>query len=156
MVTLIPMNEQEYEIFVARSIVDYADDKVKAGTWASDEAQQLSVDSFKRLLPEGRNTPTEYLYSVVDTSKNTNVGALWIHISEGPLGRSAFIYDILVYESFQGQGYGTLTMSVLDEEARKLQVDRISLHVFGHNKIAFALYQKMGYEITDISMTKML
>lgn len=156
MVTLVPMNEQEYEIFVARSITDYADDKVKAGTWAPDEAQQLSAESFERLLPDGLNTPTEHLYSVLDTSRNAKVGDLWIHISEGPLGRSAFIYDILIYESFQGQGYGTQTMTALEEEARRQKVDRISLHVFGHNKIALSLYQKMGFETTDINMTKIL
>lgn len=156
MVILNSMTEQDYESFLSQSIIDYAEDKVKAGTWAPEEAQELSSKEFERSLPAGLNTPNSYLYAVVDPALDVKVGYLWIHLSDGPLGRSAFIYDIAIYEEYQGKGYGTQTMSALDVEARRLQVDKISLHVFGHNKIAFGLYQKMGYEITDISMSKKL
>ena len=155
-VTLIGMTEQNYQKFLSQSIIDYADDKVKAGTWAPSEAQELSSKEFERILPEGLNTSNSYLYSVVDPALDLKVGYLWIHLSDGPLGRSAFIYDIAIYKDVQGKGYGTQTMLALEEEAKRLQVDRISLHVFGHNKIAFGLYQKMGYQITDISMSKKL
>ncbi len=156
MVILNSMTEQDYEGFLSQSIIDYAEDKVKAGTWAPSEAQELSRKSFEQLLPEGLNTPNSYLYAVVDPAVDVKVGYLWIHISDEPLGRSAFIYDIMIYENFQGKGYGTQTMSALEEEAKRLQVDKILLHVFGHNKIALGLYQKMGYEVTDISMSKRL
>jgi ribosomal protein S18 acetylase RimI-like enzyme len=33
-------------------------------------------------------------------------------------------------------------------------VDRIGLHVFGHNERASSLYRKMGYEVTDLTMYK--
>lgn len=156
MVTLRGMNEQEYEVFVHQSATDYAEDKVKAGTWAAEEALQLSVKEMQRFLPQGLNTPNTYLYAVVDPVLDIKVGYLWINITDGPLGRSAFIYDIVIYKDYQGKGYGTSTMSALEEEARRLRVDKISLHVFGHNKIAFGLYQKMGYQVTDISMSKQL
>jgi len=156
MVTLNSMTQQDYEKFLSHSIIDYAEDKVKAGTWAPSEAQELSRATFERSLPEGLNTLNSHLYTVVDSALDIKVGCLWIHISDSPLGRSAFIYDIAIYEDYQGKGYGTQTMSALEVEAKRLQVDKISLHVFGHNKVAFGLYQKMGYEITDISMSKSL
>lgn len=68
--------------------------------------------------------------------------------------RFAFIMDILIFEKYQGRGYGKETMAALDDEVRKLGLKQISLHVFGHNERAFRLYQKMGYEVTDIQMTK--
>jgi RimJ/RimL family protein N-acetyltransferase len=37
-----------------------------------------------------------------------------------------------------------------------LNVDKIALHVFVHNRIARALYEKAGFEITGIYMTKEL
>ena len=156
MVILNSMTQQDYEEFLSQSIIDYAEDKVKAGAWVPSEALELSRATFERSLSEGLNTPNSYLYAVVDSVLDIKVGCLWIHISDSPLGRSAFIYDIAIDEDYQGKGYGTQTMAALEEEAKRLQVDKISLHVFGHNKIAFGLYQKMGYEITDISMSKNL
>ena len=32
----------------------------------------------------------------------------------------------------------------------------ISLHVFGHNRVARALYEKLGYETTNVNMTEKL
>lgn len=154
MAILRSMTDQDYGEFYFQSIIDYAEDKVTAGTWVPSEAQKLSSQEFERFLPEGLNTPNAYLYAVIDPLLEVKVGHLWIHISDGPLGRSAFIYDIVIYETYQGKGYGTQTMTALEEEAKRLQINKISLHVFGHNKTAFGLYQKMGYEITDISMSK--
>ncbi|WP_419719892.1 GNAT family N-acetyltransferase [Lysinibacillus fusiformis] len=38
--------------------------------------------------------------------------------------------------------------------AKQLGMNKIGLNVFGHNKIARGLYEKMGYEITNITMAK--
>ena len=35
-------------------------------------------------------------------------------------------------------------------------IGKVSLHVFGYNHAARALYEKMGYQITGIGMTKTL
>ena len=44
------------------SIKDFAEEKVEAGTWAEEEAQQLAEESYERYLPEGLDTPGAYLY----------------------------------------------------------------------------------------------
>ncbi|MNT65069.1 putative N-acetyltransferase YycN [compost metagenome] len=75
---------------------------------------------------------------------------------EGRQGKEAFIYDFYIFEPYQRNGYGTEALAALDEEARKMNVTRIGLHVFGDNDRAFKLYQKMGYLITDITMSKKL
>ena len=45
---------------------------------------------------------------------------------------------------------------VLEDKVRELGLDSISLHVFGHNHAAIALYQAAGYETTDLHMVKKL
>ncbi|MEF2968223.1 GNAT family N-acetyltransferase [Paenibacillus sp. M1] len=158
MVILREMDEIEYESFLDRTVRDYAEDKIKAGTWKEEEALSLSEKAVAQLLPEGRATKDAFLYTVVDRAdgREIPVGVLWVQFSEGKFGREAFIYDILIYEAYQGQGYGKRTLEALDEEARKRGAVSIGLHVFGHNQRAYHLYQKMGYETTDIQMSKKL
>ena len=70
--------------------------------------------------------------------------------------RQAFIYDFRTLDEFHRQGYGTQAMIALEDEVRKLGIDTIGLHVFGHNHAARALYEKVGYEVTDVHMAKHL
>ncbi|MGZ7445618.1 GNAT family N-acetyltransferase [Paenibacillus sp. TH7-28] len=156
MVQLIPMSDADYRDFRSRSVRDYAEDKVAAGTWTAEDAPALAEAAFRRFLPDGRNTKEAFLYLVHDAVREEAVGHLWFNAMEQEKGRIAFILDILIYEEHQGKGYGKRTMAALEEEVRRLGLDTISLHVFGHNQRAFELYRKMGYEVTDIQMTKVL
>lgn len=97
-----------------------------------------------------------YLFSVKEKEQQTPVGHLWFNVLEQEKGPVAFILDILIYDEFQGQGYGQAAMTALEEKVRELGLNRIGLHVFGHNQRAFRLYQKMGYTVTDIQMFKTL
>lgn len=156
MVKLVPMNEQEYRVFRSRSVRDFADDKIAAGTWKAEEAMALAEAAFRRYLPGDRETADAYLYTVQDEENGTPVGHLWFNVMEQESVRFAFILDILMYEEYQGKGYGKATMTALEEEVRRLGLEQISLHVFGHNQRAFSLYQKMGYAVTDMQMSKKL
>lgn len=158
MIKLREMNDSEFQEFRIRTVKDYALEKTAAGAWREEEALDLSEKAIAALLPDGRSTKDACLYMVVDTTeeKETPVGILWVQFRDGKFGREAFILDILIYEAYQGKGYGKQTLMALDEEARKQGAVRIGLHVFGHNQRAFQLYQKMGYETTDIQMVKKL
>ncbi|MDN4603672.1 GNAT family N-acetyltransferase [Paenibacillus sp. F6_3S_P_1C] len=150
---LIPMNQEEYANFSIRSIKDFAEEKVEAGTWAAEEAQGLAEVSYDKYLPEGLNTPGAYLYNLVH-EVDGNVGYIWFNVTDNRRGKDAFLLDIVVEEAYRGKGYGTETMEALEREALSLSVDRIGLHVFGHNVRASSLYRKMGYEVTDLTMYK--
>jgi ribosomal protein S18 acetylase RimI-like enzyme len=41
-------------------------------------------------------------------------------------------------------------------EARRLELSGIGLHVFGHNAGARLLYERLGYETTNLNMFKTL
>lgn len=160
LIRLTPMNAEQYERFEQRSLADFAEDKIRAGTWTEEEAPQRAKASFAHLLPQRLDTPHAHLYMIEYTgSAGQNpeeAGYIWFNITEKTQGKEAFLLDILVYDSFQGKGLGTLTMKALEQEARKLGAVRIGLHVFGHNERALHVYRKTGYRITDIQMSKEL
>lgn len=156
MVQLIPMTKSEYQAFRSRSVREYAEEKVVAGTWKTEDAPALAEAVFRRFLPDDQETAGAYLFSVKESEGLTPVGHLWFNVMEQEKGPIAFILDILIYEEFQGKGYGQATMTALEEKVRELGLNTIGLHVFGHNQRAYRLYQKMGYAVTDMQMFKTL
>ena len=153
-VKLEKMTKSDFDHYISIAIHAFAIEKVKAGTWAEDEAYKLSEESFKKLLPNDIETEREYLYSIFDNDKNIKVGYLWLEFSESLIGKTAFIFDFLILEEFRGKGYGTQSMIALDDEAKKHGISKVSLHVFAHNKKAIGLYEKVGFKNTDIHMSK--
>lgn len=154
MVKFIPVDENEFNEYMETAIKNYAEEKVKAGNWPDDGALERSVKEFKSLLPEGKDTESNHVYKILDTEKNEDVGNLWIAVFKDGDVKGAYIYDIVVDEVNRGMGYGRETMEELENVVRDLGCDRISLQVFGHNKVAFSLYDSCGYEVTNIVMSK--
>lgn len=141
------------------SVRDYAKDHVDAGNWTEGEALAKSEAQFRELLPNGVSTPGHFLYALEVPGSREHVGLVWFEADRGPGSKhptSVFIFDLLVYEPFRGRGYGAAAMRLVEARARELGFDSISLHVFGHNRVALALYQKLGYEATNVLMTKKL
>lgn len=153
MVVLEQMSDQDFKDFLHHAIADYAQEKVKAGTWEEKEALDRSREDFDKLLPQGKNSRDHYLFNIVDHDLNQKIGYFWLNIRDKK-GKEAFIYDFFINESYRGKGYGTQTMLAAEKEAKKLGVRKISLHVFGHNQIAIELYKKVGYLTTDLHMSK--
>ncbi|MFJ5762867.1 GNAT family N-acetyltransferase [Neobacillus sp. NPDC093182] len=54
----------------------------------------------------------------------------------------------------QGFGYGKEAMKKIEIVGQKLGMKKIGLHVFGHNKVARGLYDKLGYQTTNVLMEK--
>ena len=50
MIYLRPMLEKEYIPYLERSIIEYAEDKIKAGNWHPSEALERSRQEFQKLL----------------------------------------------------------------------------------------------------------
>ena len=150
------MQEADLGTYLAESISGYADDKVKAGSWSPEEALERSRGEFRRYLPEGVNSPGQHLYCIVDTGQDVTVGMLWFGVMQDSPRPYAFLYELRIFEPFQDQGYGKRAMLALEAEVKAMGLDTISLHVFGHNPAARALYDRLGYEVTDLNMSKKL
>jgi ribosomal protein S18 acetylase RimI-like enzyme len=149
------MSDAEYEAFVEAAVPAYAADKVASGQWAKEQSLELSRQAFVELLPQGRQTADNYFFSVVDEQARP-VGTLWIAAKEEAGKRIGYIYDIEIRPECRRQGHATRALAAAEEEARKLSLCGIGLHVFGHNTGARALYETLGYRATNISMFKAL
>ncbi|WP_338651561.1 GNAT family N-acetyltransferase [Lysinibacillus sp. Y5S-8] len=152
MISLKPMNQEEFKQYISYAIEDYAKDKIASGNWSEDEAINLSRESFERLLPNGEKTENNHLLSIFHD--DILVGMIWISQKAPKNPNEGYIYDFVIFEQYQGQGYGKKAMKEAEIIAKELGMNKIGLNVFGHNKIARGLYEKMGYEITNITMAK--
>ncbi|WP_394219557.1 GNAT family N-acetyltransferase [Halobacillus trueperi] len=150
MTTLRRMSEDEFGEYNDFSIAAYAKEKVAAGNWTEEEALEKAKTTQAELLPEGRHTKDHYLYTILN-EKGENVGAIWICKQSS---EKAFIYDIRVSDDHQGQGHGKKAMILAEEEARIIGVQKIGLHVFGHNTVARKLYESLSYKTTNVVMEK--
>lgn len=147
------MNEVEYAEWMIASKKNYKEEIQRNGNTEA-EAIAKTEEDFNRLLPEGFSTPDQYLFSI--KHNDLWVGTLWFGARGAADNRKAFIYDIVLNESVRGMGFGKKAMLLLETEVKKLGLKSIGLHVFGHNTTARALYEKCGYEITNLHLEKKL
>jgi RimJ/RimL family protein N-acetyltransferase len=154
MVRLVPMTETDYRRFLRWSIEDYAQQQVRAGAWKPETAVSLAEQMVHGLLPEGLDSPDQTLCSILDAASGEPVGYLWYGLRSGAGEQFVALYEFLIFEAHRRRGYGTAALKVLEDRARELGVDRILLHVFGHNEAARALYQKLGYVERNVTMVR--
>lgn len=153
-VSLVKMSVEEFSVWCTRSIENYRDENIKNGMTHA-EAQKKSDDDFGRLLTDGVKTVDQHIFAIKEDGSKW-IGTLWFGVRGPSDNRKAFIYDIILDDETRGKGYGKLAMQLLEAEVKKIGLRHIGLHVFGHNKIARGLYEKLGYETTDLNMEKTL
>ena len=151
---LEPLTTAQFEKWKPVSIADYARQHTKAGRWTAAEALRKSRKEFETLLPRGMATPRHRFFSIVRLPDRKAVGMLWIQIEKKP--RSAFVLNIEIDKPFRRRGYAMRAMKLLEQEARRLGLESIRLHVFAHNAAARPLYEKLGYVPTNLLMRKRL
>ncbi|GGA29316.1 GNAT family N-acetyltransferase [Psychrobacillus lasiicapitis] len=149
MVKLVLMNSEEYQKYITSAIKSYAIEKVLSGNWNQEESIRKAEEEYTRLLPIGEKTESNYLYTILNDDKA--IGVLWLARKSEKEG---FIYDISILEQYQGFGYAKETMTQIEIVGKELGMNKIGLHVFGHNKVARGLYEKLGYQTTNVLMEK--
>lgn len=153
--TLRRMTEDEFAAWVAVSVPAYADDKVAAGQWPAADALALSRKEFDELLPQGLATPENHFFTIVDAA-GAPVGTLWFAEQARAGARIAYVYDVGIRPQRQREGHALRAFAALEDEARRLGLAGIALHVFGHNHGARALYARLGFEPTNLHLFKPL
>ncbi|MCR1847858.1 GNAT family N-acetyltransferase [Paeniclostridium sordellii] len=136
------MSSLEFENYIDNAVKSYAKEKIESGNWTEDD----------KLLPNGVNSNNNYLFSILNEIDKV-IGMIWLNANENNLG---FIYDLNIYKEYQGKGYGLKAMEEIENIARSLELEKIELHVFGHNTKAINLYEKLNYRKTNIIMSKKL
>lgn len=155
-IELQAMSETDFQAWLPATTERYAEDKVRAGNWPGGGALERSRKELAALLPQGRQTPEHLFFNVVDSTDKAIVGNLWVKTATPVLGGTTVIYNIEVNEERRGRGYGTATLAALEQRMRAQGAVRLALHVFGFNQSAQRLYQRMGYEVTNVAMSKPL
>jgi ribosomal protein S18 acetylase RimI-like enzyme len=158
MVHLEPMSETQFQSYLDTAVQEYAQAHLKAGDCGPEDALMLAHKDYQELLPNGLQSKNQFLFSIHDDAldKNEIIGMIWFGVKEGHAVRSAFIYDVAIREDLRGKGYGRKVMERVEELVQEMGIGKVSLNVFGYNHAARALYEKMGYQITGIGMTKTL
>lgn len=156
MTALVPMNEDEFQMYLEYSIQDYAQEHIKAGRWSEEEALEEATQEYQHLLPQGLQTPKHFLLMIVDDKLGKNVGILWFTLRERAGESTAFVYDVRIFEEFRRRGYASQAFQLLEKRVADLGANSIGLHVFGHNTAAREMYTGLGYVETNVQMVKQL
>lgn len=153
MVQLSPFPADRFQSWYENMLADYAENRVRAGSWAPDGAVERARDLYRELLPDGVDTFNQYLALILN-ERAEEVGTVWYAPSLDGGVAHLYVYDLLIHERFRRQGYGAQTLSLLETYAKHAGLSRIVLHVFGHNGPARALYQQSGFIETSVMMAK--
>ena len=155
-VVLVPMPAAAFAGYAEAAIAGYARDNVASGRWPEEGALARSRADFDASLPQGLQTPDNFLFEIRAAATGLTVGVIWFAVEEEHGLSAAFVYDVEVRPEYRRQGYATAAFRALEPLARDLGLTSIGLHVFGHNTGARALYGKLGYEVTGVNMQKRL
>lgn len=154
MTILLPMRAETYESYLESSILSYAKENVLSGRWREEDALEQSRNEFHKLLPQGSDTPDQYLFEIIGNDNLTTVGFIWFAVVLDKGVRLAFVYDLEIKEPYRRQGYASQAFKAIEVLVSDLGLASIGLHVFGQNLGAQALYHQLGYEVTGINMLK--
>lgn len=152
MISLRKMTDDEFRLFLDDDIAAYASEKVIAGNWSPEDSLEKSREAHFRLLPQGLRTAHQHLFTI--EAGGEAVGRLWLS-TDPEAGRGVgFIYDVFVEERFRRRGVASEALRLLEDEARRFGLTRLALHVFAFNTAARALYDRLGYQVTNLNMAK--
>jgi ribosomal protein S18 acetylase RimI-like enzyme len=148
-VVVEPMDEATFEVWQADEVATYAEERTRAGE-TPERALEVAREQHAELLPDG--LATEHQHFFVGRVDGEQVGMLWIG-TERPL---AFVYLVAVDAAHRRRGYGAGLMrgGALWVQARGGHA--LGLNVFGYNHGARALYDRLGYRVTELFMTREL
>jgi ribosomal protein S18 acetylase RimI-like enzyme len=152
-ITFRPMQTAEYPHYRDYFIPDYATEIEANYGYSPEKSLNIATQSLIDDLPQGAATPDQTLLCIED-SNNGTIGYLWYKLLDN--GDTAFIYDFVIFEAFRGQGYGKSALLALEKQLLSTNVQQIKLRVAYHNKPAFGLYEKIGFNVTGYNMIKIL
>ncbi|MEK4760718.1 GNAT family N-acetyltransferase [Viridibacillus sp. FSL E2-0187] len=150
-ILLKKMSEKEFTI--------YFEDKVERYSYfLSENVHEVNSEDplskarkqLNNLLPKGIETSNHHLFNIYED--DLLIGFIWIKLEKEK--KSAFLYEIFIFEENRGKGFGTRVMKNVEEWLKQEGIYYFKLHVFGRNEGARKLYEELGFEIAGINMLK--
>jgi ribosomal protein S18 acetylase RimI-like enzyme len=153
--TLRPMTQTEFDATVDAAFASFVDTLVRNGQVRAEDAAEEIRRQRDKLLPDGLETDHMLLFTgEVDGEA---VGWLWLAVPGAPFHPDmAWVYDVQIDEAHRGKGYGREIMHAGERELIARGVRKVGLNVFGTNRVAIGLYERLGYEVMSQQMSKPL
>ncbi len=142
-----PMDKMEFKAYRDEAIALFQTELVKADLMHGFKAKAQARRQFKRAKKLSGTLP---MHIIVGEKR---VGHVWFGFNPTADG---YIYDIHIIEAHRQKGFAKQALMLVEEKLRKSGVEKIGLHVFGHNKQAQKLYETLGYRPTSVQMQKKL
>lgn len=146
------LSRDEFSRYRKVRFEDYAQDVARNYNRPIDEVRVEVKKQVKQILNHGLSTRDNFLYNVLERKTGEAVGLVWFKVDEAK--KSAFLYDILIHETYRGKGYGKKTLRLLETKLRRMGITQLGLHVFGHNQVAIKLYKTQGFYTASLNMQK--
>ncbi len=136
------MTDAEFDDFLSGNAEEYAGELVATGM-SVEAAAQRSREQMGQLVPAGQESPGMHFFTA--WVGDAGVGSLWLCT----LDPMAFVYDVVVDEAQRRKGYGAAIMNAGALWSREQGHPVLGLNVFAHNPGARALYDRLGYVVTQ-------
>jgi ribosomal protein S18 acetylase RimI-like enzyme len=146
------MSAAEFQRYLKVAVPGYARAHIRAGDVDPKKALAKARAEYAELLPKGERTRGHYLYIL--NSGGGSIGTVWFEVHRRHGKKKAYLFDIQIDRKHRGKGFGRQALKALEDKVQELGARSLSLHVFGENLVARALYQSSGYEIRHLNMTK--
>jgi GNAT superfamily N-acetyltransferase len=149
---LVPLTPSERSDFIEQQIVEYAEEKSRAGIWSVDESLARSRAETLGLVGEGPDASGHEFFRG-RAEDGTPVGWIWLGPVPGSKPEAAvrWLYQITIEEVHRGKGYGRALLRAAERYVRETGGRELRLNVFRWNRIALALYDSSGYRIAEQS-----
>jgi ribosomal protein S18 acetylase RimI-like enzyme len=147
------MKDDEVPHFLAESRARYVADLVGIGQ-DEEAAMKTTGEQLEAMFPAGRPADGHALFRIEDDGEP--VGALWLGPGTDNVKGRWSVWEIFLDEGHRGQGIGTQTMLLAEDEVRSRGGSEMTLNVFGHNDVARHVYEKVGYQTSATQMRKVL
>nr|WP_085140966.1 GNAT family N-acetyltransferase [Mycolicibacterium conceptionense] len=107
------------------------------------------------LLPQRQHTPGHQLVTALDDTA-TAVGYAWLGPDPRQSAGTVWLYDIHVFETARGRGYGRALLAAVEGLARDGGAETLALNVNSTNRRAVDLYRAAGYRSESSFLSKRL
>lgn len=142
-VALRPRSDKD-EAFIRDVYVAYRWDELAVTGWPDESRLAFLHDQHRLQELHYRNHYGGAVFAVIEVADRP-VGRLYLLRRDGDLR----IIDIALMPEFRKQGLGSGLLRAVQEQARRLGISKVSIHVEQNNP-ALKLYERLGFSKTEL------
>lgn len=145
------MNVRKATAHDASQIVEVMKDAEASGFMLFDPGERkLTVGQFKEYIEAANQKQNSAVF--VATEEEQILGYIIVQ-GDAPKRIAHRAYIVIgVHSVSRGKGAGTVLLAHAEKWAKEAGIQRLELTVIKHNKAAYHLYEKMGFEVEGVKV----